>query len=272
MQAPGCASRSRSPRMNGRMRWPPCSRASARLRVAPDEIVIADDGSGPATQAVIAAFIAALDGARTAGRRSLTRDFASHACAISPSPRPRSTTSCSSTATWCCTRNSSRTTRACARPGSYTQGVRVLADARLTPALIDDPATAHARSRAARDSCGAPICCTRRACPRCSGGAGNGLVAIKSCNQGFWRDDLVRVNGFDEDFVGWGPEDKELCARLEELGCPAPDAAVRRHRLSPAPCAGIARSNCPAISRGSRPRAASARCAANTGWTRICPY
>ena len=50
------------------------------------------------------------------------------------------------------------------------------------------------------------------------------LVAIKSCNQGFWRDDLVRVNGFDEDFVGWGPEDKELCARLEHAG-------VRRQTL-----------------------------------------
>ena len=47
-----------------------------RLRVAPDEIVIADDGSGPATQAVIASFIAASRGARTAGRavsRGLSR-------------------------------------------------------------------------------------------------------------------------------------------------------------------------------------------------------
>ena len=46
----------------------------------------------------------------------------------------------------------------------------------------------------------------------------NRFVAIKSCNQGFWRTDLLRVNGFDEEFVGWGPEDKELCARLEHAG------------------------------------------------------
>jgi glycosyltransferase involved in cell wall biosynthesis len=46
----------------------------------------------------------------------------------------------------------------------------------------------------------------------------NFFIAIKSCNQGFWREDLVAVNGFDEDFVGWGSEDKELCARLRNSG------------------------------------------------------
>lgn len=44
------------------------------------------------------------------------------------------------------------------------------------------------------------------------------LASIKSCNQGYWRSDLVRVNGFDERFVGWGPEDKELAARLDHAG------------------------------------------------------
>lgn len=48
--------------------------------------------------------------------------------------------------------------------------------------------------------------------------AANHFIAIKSCNQGFWRADLVAVNGFDEAFVGWGPEDKELCARLQHHG------------------------------------------------------
>jgi len=44
------------------------------------------------------------------------------------------------------------------------------------------------------------------------------LASVKSCNQGYWREDLVRVNGFDERFVGWGPEDKELAVRLEHAG------------------------------------------------------
>jgi len=54
--------------------------------------------------------------------------------------------------------------------------------------------------------------------------AANAFVAIKACNLGVWREDLLRVNGFNEDMVGWGPEDKELCARLDHAG-------VRRQTL-----------------------------------------
>ncbi len=41
---------------------------------------------------------------------------------------------------------------------------------------------------------------------------------LKSCNQGFWREDLVRVNGFNEDMKGWGLEDDELGVRLLNAG------------------------------------------------------
>lgn len=47
---------------------------------------------------------------------------------------------------------------------------------------------------------------------------GNAFVSIKACNQGFWLDDLLRTNGFDATIEGWGPEDKELCARLANSG------------------------------------------------------
>lgn len=35
---------------------------------------------------------------------------------------------------------------------------------------------------------------------------------------GFFREDLIAVNGFNEDFVGWGREDSELAARLYKYG------------------------------------------------------
>ena len=34
----------------------------------------------------------------------------------------------------------------------------------------------------------------------------------------FWREDLIKVNGFNEAFVGWGREDSELVLRLFNNG------------------------------------------------------
>ena len=34
------------------------------------------------------------------------------------------------------------------------------------------------------------------------------------CNMAFWREDLIRVNAYNNDLKGWGHEDEELCARL----------------------------------------------------------
>ena len=47
-----------------------------------------------------------------------------------------------------------------------------------------------------------------------------GQRGIIGCNMGFWRDDLVAVNGLDEDYTGWGGEDSDLGTRLYHLGRP----------------------------------------------------
>ncbi len=41
---------------------------------------------------------------------------------------------------------------------------------------------------------------------------------VMSCNMSFWRSDLLAVNGFDERMEGYGAEDRELAARLENAG------------------------------------------------------
>ena len=41
---------------------------------------------------------------------------------------------------------------------------------------------------------------------------------VMSCNTSFWREDLLRVNGFDERMEGYGAEDRELVVRLENAG------------------------------------------------------
>jgi len=44
------------------------------------------------------------------------------------------------------------------------------------------------------------------------------LRGIRGCNLGIWREDLVRTNGYNEAFVGWGREDSELALRLMNAG------------------------------------------------------
>jgi GT2 family glycosyltransferase len=41
---------------------------------------------------------------------------------------------------------------------------------------------------------------------------------LTGCNIAIWRRDLETVNGFDEDFVGWGCEDDDLAFRLRKAG------------------------------------------------------
>jgi GT2 family glycosyltransferase len=44
------------------------------------------------------------------------------------------------------------------------------------------------------------------------------LKMLLGCNMAFFREDFLSVNGFNEDFVGWGREDSEFGARLINSG------------------------------------------------------
>ncbi|PIE20712.1 MAG: family 2 glycosyl transferase [Neptuniibacter caesariensis] len=44
------------------------------------------------------------------------------------------------------------------------------------------------------------------------------LVRIRGCNQAFWRQQLIAINGFNENIVGWGKEDSDLFTRLINAG------------------------------------------------------
>ena len=44
------------------------------------------------------------------------------------------------------------------------------------------------------------------------------LGGIRGCNLGIWRNDLLTINGYDEAFVGWGREDSDLAQRLMNAG------------------------------------------------------
>lgn len=40
------------------------------------------------------------------------------------------------------------------------------------------------------------------------------IMKVRGCNMGMWRQDLVAINGYNEDMTGWGREDTEISARL----------------------------------------------------------
>ena len=46
----------------------------------------------------------------------------------------------------------------------------------------------------------------------------NYLHGIKTCNMSFFKKDCLRVNGFDNNFEGWGREDSEYALRLMNSG------------------------------------------------------
>jgi hypothetical protein len=103
-----------------------------------------------------------------------------------------------------------------ARPGTFTQGSRVLAGPRATAALL---------SRGGLDlSFFTPDLDRRRHLLRAPwlwplfAKPNRTARALKSCNLAFWRQDLLALNGFEERLEGWGLEDLELCARAYHHG------------------------------------------------------
>lgn len=189
----------------------------ARQSRFPDELIIADDGSGAGTRAVVERFSNAV----TFPVHFVRQEHQGFRAA-----RLRNLAIAHSTADYIVFVDGDMLLHPrfiedhyhAAQSGRFTQGVRIPLDARCTARMLAAPGTIpHALE------CGAGgrrrIYAIRSpALSRLLRRAANAIVAIKSCNLGVWRSDLHAVNGFNEDFVGWGPEDKELCARLVHQG------------------------------------------------------
>lgn len=188
----------------------------ARQSVLPDEVIVADDGSGERTRRTLreiarifptslrhywqedAGFRAARarNGAIAAARGEyillLDGDMIPHRHFVADHLRN-------------------------ATAGTFAQGSRaltstVLAERMLLHKAIDlSPFSPHLKRRrnAVRSrilSGLASTISTRR------------LRGIKTCNQGWFRSDLIRLNGFDERMIGWGREDAELAWRAWHAG------------------------------------------------------
>jgi len=193
----------------------------ARQSVPPDEVIVADDGSGPETARIVerwkgkvAAPLVHLwqphEGFRLARSRNraitaaqgeyliiVDGDMVLHSHFIADH-------------------------LSAARRGSFIQGVRLLTGAdtvarMLRDGCIDLSFFSHdirRRRHAVRSLALSRLLFWRRV----------GQSAIRGCNQAYWKSDLLSVNGFNEAFVGWGREDNEIAARLYNID-------VRRRNL-----------------------------------------
>lgn len=109
---------------------------------------------------------------------------------------------------------------AAAKPGTFTQGSRLFAgpdaSARMLRDSLTEPGFFFPDLGRRRHTLRIPplarlqLATSERADPK----------YVKSCNQAYWRADLLRSNGFDERMQGWGREDDELGARLFNGGIP----------------------------------------------------
>ena len=191
----------------------------ARQTHAPDEVIVADDGSGPATRAVVEHWRAAGlpiqhvwqedEGFRLARSRNralaaaradyillVDGDMVLHPQFVADHLR-------------------------CARPDCFIQGARPQLSAATTAQLLHGagpvavgPLTPGLQRRAY--AIRSPLL------SRVFSRTKDTLGGVQGCNQSFWRSHAIRVNGYDERFTAWGPEDREFVARLLHLG-------VRRH-------------------------------------------
>ncbi len=195
----------------------------ARQSRWPDEITVAEDGSEPATARVVHGF----ESASRCPVRHVTQPHAGFRAG-----RIRNAAIAASDCDYLVLLDGDMVVHAdfvadhvaLARPGRYSQGVRILLDGRATRALLASAGRLPGPLSPGLGGLRRSYAIRAPALTSLVRGPAGTVTSIKSCNQGFWRSDLLAANGFDEDLCSWGYEDKELCARLENAG-------VRRQTL-----------------------------------------
>ena len=107
-----------------------------------------------------------------------------------------------------------------AAPGTFVCGSRALMDQEHSRSLIDSgtlhyPSFFNSALSKKHNALHNPLLCRLNYLMQ------RGFDQYKyvlGCNMAFWRADLLKINGYNEDFVGWGKEDNDLTVRMMNAG------------------------------------------------------
>ncbi len=104
-----------------------------------------------------------------------------------------------------------------AEPGHFITGKRVKMNAKLSQLVQQKKSQPHLLSTGISRGRELAIRCQPLA-KLLSKKTTHSTEGIHGCNLAFWRQDVLNINGFNEEFEGWGPEDKEFAQRMINAG------------------------------------------------------
>ena len=102
------------------------------------------------------------------------------------------------------------------RPDHFVQGTRVLLNKQLSRQILQEKRlTASFCTQGVENK---KNCLRSRVLASVFSFRSRRISGVRTCNFAFWRKDAIAINGFNEEFVGWGREDSEFTARLINYG------------------------------------------------------
>lgn len=107
-----------------------------------------------------------------------------------------------------------------ARPGTFVSGARSLINKEMTERLLNDGKFTYAninQSALGKKYNARRIGMLSRLYYLFQRGHGQ-VNYVLGCNMAFWKEDLFKVNGYNEEFSGWGREDNDIAVRLLNAG------------------------------------------------------
>ncbi len=103
-----------------------------------------------------------------------------------------------------------------ARPDTFVQGTRVLIREVLSATILQEQKLLGAFCTRGVEN--KKNCIRSEILASLFSFKSKNVYGVRTCNFAFWRRDAIAVNGFNEEFVGWGREDSEFTARLIHRG------------------------------------------------------